>query len=117
MPLLYRGRQGAAEPLTRLLEPCRSYLGLGSRVQVDRCLPSKADLSDLIQETMFFAHRSFHEFRGDTERELVAWLRQILAWRLARLIRRYQTRGKLKIRRDPPLPDICRFFFAFCLST
>ncbi len=92
--LLYRARQGDAEALSRLLELYRSYLRLFSRVQVDRCLQSKTDLSDLIQETMFIAHRSFHEFRGDTERELVAWLRQILASRLAHLIRRYQTQRR-----------------------
>ncbi len=92
--LLHRARQGDAEALTRLLDLYRSYLRLFSRVQVDRCLQSKADLSDLIQETMFIAHRSFHEFRGDTERELVAWLRQILASRLAHLIRRYKTQRR-----------------------
>jgi RNA polymerase sigma-70 factor (ECF subfamily) len=92
--LLHRARLGDAEALSRLLGLYRSYLRLCSRVQVDRCLQSKADLSDLIQETMFIAHRSFHEFRGDTERELVAWLRQILVSRLAHLIRRYKTHSR-----------------------
>ena len=92
--LLHRARLGDAEALAQLLEMYRNYLRLVSRVQVDRCLQSKADVSDLIQETMFIAHRSFHEFRGDTEMELLAWLRQILVSRLAHLIRRYQTQRR-----------------------
>ncbi len=92
--LLHRARLGDAEALARLLEMYRNYLRLVSRVQVDRCLRSKADASDLIQETLFIAHRSFHEFRGDTERELLAWLQQILVSRLARLIRRYQAQRR-----------------------
>jgi Sigma-70 region 2 len=35
------------------------------------------DASDLIQETMLEAYRDFHRFRGVTEAEWLAWLRQI----------------------------------------
>src|SRR5205807_5190591 len=35
------------------------------------------------------AHRHFAHFRGASEAELVCWLRQILATRLADLVRRY----------------------------
>jgi RNA polymerase sigma-70 factor, ECF subfamily len=34
--------------------------------------------SDLVQETMLAAHGDFGKFRGSSERELLAWLRQIL---------------------------------------
>jgi RNA polymerase sigma-70 factor, ECF subfamily len=34
--------------------------------------------SDLVQETMLAAHCDFSKFRGCSERELLAWLRQIL---------------------------------------
>ena len=34
--------------------------------------------SDIVQETMLAAHRDFMKFRGVSEREFLAWLRQIL---------------------------------------
>jgi RNA polymerase sigma-70 factor, ECF subfamily len=92
--LLNLARRGDADALARLLEMYRSYLRLCSRVQVDRYLRGKADVSDLIQETLFIARRSFHEFCGDSEHELVAWLRQILVSRLTHLIHRYETQRR-----------------------
>src|SRR5262249_8664590 len=37
------------------------------------------DASDVVQETLLKAHENLGQFRGQTEAELVAWLRQILA--------------------------------------
>src|SRR5262249_2931996 len=53
-----------------------------------RHLRGKVDPSDLVQETFLTAHRDFARFHGTTEAELVAWLRRILASRLADLVRR-----------------------------
>jgi len=41
-------------------------------------LREKAAPSDMVQETLLKAHRSFDPFRGRTEPELATWLRQIL---------------------------------------
>src|SRR5262249_35843416 len=88
---------GAA--LGRLLERYGNYLTLLARLQVGRRLRGKLDPSDLVQETFLKAHRDFARFRGDTEPEFVAWLRQILAAGLAGQVRRYLgTQG-----RDPRL--------------
>ena len=38
----------------------------------------RSEAEDLVQETMLAAHCDFAKFRGSTERELLAWLRQIL---------------------------------------
>src|SRR5207245_5417158 len=52
-------------------------------------LQVKVDPADLVQESFLSAHRDFARFRGTTEPEWSAWLRQILAARLGDLMRRY----------------------------
>jgi RNA polymerase sigma-70 factor (ECF subfamily) len=68
----------------------RNYLELLARLQIGRRLQSKVDAADLVQETFLDAHASFADFRGETEQELVAWLRRVLAFNLASLVRRYR---------------------------
>jgi RNA polymerase sigma-70 factor (ECF subfamily) len=43
----------------------------------------------VVQETFLAAHRDFQSFRGTTEAEFVSWLRNIMANRLADLMRRH----------------------------
>lgn len=77
------------------LEGYRTYLTLLARLQLGRRLQVKADPADVVQETFLQAHRKWAQFSGTTEAELLAWLRQILASRLAKLARRYLgTRGR-----------------------
>ena len=54
----------------------------------------------MVQETFFLAHRDFEQFRGQTEREFAAWLRQILINSLARLVRRHVLAEKRDFRRE-----------------
>jgi RNA polymerase sigma-70 factor (ECF subfamily) len=75
--------------LGELLELYRGYLALLARLQVGRRLQGKVDASDVVQETFLDAYRHFPQFLGTTEAELVGWLRQILAGRLAKLLRHY----------------------------
>ncbi len=92
---LKAARKGDPETAGRLLEPYRRYLTLLARVQIVRQLQGKADPSDIVQETFLDAHRGLAAFRGGTEAELLAWLRKILAARMADLVRRYLgTRGR-----------------------
>ena len=87
--LLRRAGEGDTVALGELLELYRNYLALLARLQIGRQLQGKADDSDLVQETFLKAHREFGEFRGGTEAEFVGWLRQILAFNLANLVRHY----------------------------
>jgi RNA polymerase sigma-70 factor (ECF subfamily) len=48
------------------------------------------DASDVAQETLLAAFTDFAQFRGASEGELLAWLRGILAHRLAMAVRRYR---------------------------
>jgi RNA polymerase sigma-70 factor (ECF subfamily) len=87
--LLRLARAGCGTALGQLLEGYRSYLALLARVQIGRRLQDKADAADLVQETFLAAHRHFGTFRGTCEPEFLAWLRRILASRVAKLVRRY----------------------------
>jgi RNA polymerase sigma-70 factor, ECF subfamily len=87
--LLREALAGDAGSLGRLLELYRRYLALLARVQIGQRLQGKVDESDLVQETFLEAHRHFPRFQGTSEAQLVRWLRQILATRLADTLRRY----------------------------
>ncbi|MEX2138373.1 MAG: sigma-70 family RNA polymerase sigma factor [Pirellulales bacterium] len=100
--LLRLARRGDGQALGALLDLYRNYLKLLARVQIDRRLGRKVDASDVVQETFLAVHRFFGQFRGQTEAELVAWLRQILAGTLAKLVRHYHRtqRRRLALERD-----------------
>jgi RNA polymerase sigma-70 factor (ECF subfamily) len=103
--LLLQARAGDASALGRLLEQYRNYLGLLARLQVGRRLQGKVDPSDLVQETFLAAHRKFGQFRGPTEADLAGWLRQILASRLAKLMRHYYGTQRRDIRLERELAN------------
>lgn len=87
--LLRQARAGDVPALGQLLELYRPYLALLARLQIGRRLQGKVDPADLVQETFLEAHRDFGQFQGGGEKELVGWLRQILALNLANQVRRY----------------------------
>lgn len=76
--LLEKARHGEAEALGQLLQIYRNYLTILAATQLDRRLRRRMSPSDLVQETMLAAHCDFAKFRGTSQRQLLAWLRQIL---------------------------------------
>jgi RNA polymerase sigma-70 factor (ECF subfamily) len=87
--LVCLARAGDDSALGQLLQGFRNYLTMLARLQIGRRLQGKVDADDLVQETFLEAHRDFGQFRGTTESQLTAWLRQILASNLANLVQRY----------------------------
>ena len=69
------------------LDRYRSYLHLLAQLQLNRRFQGKLDASDVVQETLLQAHQSLDQFRGRSEAELAAWLRQILARKLTHAVR------------------------------
>ena len=100
--LLDQARAGSEAAIGQLLEAYAGYLNLLARVQIGRRLQGKADAGDLVQETFLEAHRQIRNFRGNTEAELLAWLRRILAGQIALMLRRYLgTKGRdVKLERE-----------------
>src|SRR6185295_17058218 len=101
--LLQSAREGDPEPLGRLLDRYRAYLALLARMQIGPSLRSKFDESDVVQETFLQAHRALGGFRGETESELVAWLRTILASRVAKQVRRFHGTGRRDVQLEREL--------------
>ncbi|HZW30076.1 MAG TPA: sigma-70 family RNA polymerase sigma factor [Isosphaeraceae bacterium] len=71
------------------LERYRGWLAVLARLQVAPRFRAKFDASDIVQQTLLEAVRDWPKFRGRTEAELAAWLRQILAHVLLHEIRRH----------------------------
>jgi RNA polymerase sigma-70 factor (ECF subfamily) len=82
-------RRGDTAGQGELLQRYRPWLHLLARLQLERRFQGKFDASDLVQQTLLEAVRALPQFRGGTEAEFTAWLRQILAHVLAHAIRRY----------------------------
>ena len=87
LPEFARGAGDSA--LGRRLEAHRDYLTVLARLQIGQRLQGKVDPTDVVQETFLHAVRDLAQFRGSSDKELAAWLRQLLAARLADLVRRY----------------------------
>jgi RNA polymerase sigma-70 factor (ECF subfamily) len=77
-----------ARPAPELpLEQYRDYLLLLARAQLDPRWQAKVSPSDLVQQSLLEAHRDADQFHGQTDDELRAWLRRILAHNLANVAR------------------------------
>jgi RNA polymerase sigma-70 factor (ECF subfamily) len=81
------------------LERHRPYLTLLARAHLKLWDASKLSSSDVVQQTMLDAFAKRDQFRGTTDAELSAWLRQILKHNLLDVLRD-QRREKRDVRRE-----------------
>ena len=86
---IQKAKKGDEESLGALLASYERYLKLLAEVQLGGELRRKVDASDIVQETFLEAHRAFERFEGTQGDQLIAWLKSILATRLANTMRHY----------------------------
>jgi RNA polymerase sigma-70 factor (ECF subfamily) len=96
-------RAGSGEALGQILEACRRYLLGIAQQELDPELRAKGGASDLVQETFLEAQRDFPRFQGNSEAELLAWLRQLLRFHLSKFRRHYRTTQKRNLGREVSL--------------
>ena len=104
--LLLAARAGDSESLGRLLQIYWNYLKLLASTKIDRKLHARFSASDVVQEAFLDAHRGFAQFRGETEREFRAWLRQIFVNKLWQLVQQHARAEKRNVHCEASLKAI-----------
>ncbi|WP_390895569.1 sigma-70 family RNA polymerase sigma factor [Stieleria tagensis] len=104
--LLANARAGDRQSLGRLLQWYANYLTILASTQLDRRLRRRLSPSDIVQEAMLAAHQDFAGFRGNSQGELLCWLRAILIHTLHRNFKRHVTVEKRDIRREVSLEHV-----------
>jgi RNA polymerase sigma-70 factor (ECF subfamily) len=95
--LLAQAHAGSVEATGRLLETFRPYLLAIANQELDTDLRAKGGASDLVQDTFAEALRGINAFRGQSEREFLAWLRQILLHNIANFDRHFSAALKRRV--------------------
>jgi RNA polymerase sigma-70 factor (ECF subfamily) len=66
-------------------------------------LTAKASASDLVQETFLEVQRDFAQFKGNSEAELLAWLRRMLLNNIGNFARQFHATDKRRLSREMPI--------------
>ncbi len=85
---------GDGAALGVLLDIYRNYLRFMARSLLDEALKTRIEASDLVQETYLKAYKQFEQFSGATERELIAWMRQILVHNIRDQAKHHRRHGR-----------------------
>ena len=93
-------RAGSPEALGQALEACRDYLLRIAQRELGPDLQAKGGASDLVQVTVLDAIRDFAHFHGNTDTELLQWLRRLLLNNLADFTRQYRDTAKRQIEQE-----------------
>jgi RNA polymerase sigma-70 factor, ECF subfamily len=100
---LAAARAGSQEALGQALEACRGYLLRIAQRELGPQLQAKGGASDLVQQTLLEACRDFARFQGDSETDLLVWLRRLLLNNLADFSRHYRDTDKRQFQREVAL--------------
>jgi RNA polymerase sigma-70 factor, ECF subfamily len=98
--MISRARHGDKSTVGALLQLYRNYLLVLAATQLENRIQPRVSPSDVVQETMLRAHKNFAQFRGTTEQELLAWLRQILVNNLAKFVEQHMLAARRDVRRE-----------------
>jgi RNA polymerase sigma-70 factor (ECF subfamily) len=85
--LIPKARSGDQDALSQLCACYRPYLQTMAALKIGRGMERRVDASDVVQETEIDMVRGIGMFRGKTESELSAWLKQMLRRNIANKVR------------------------------
>lgn len=102
--MIHEAQRGSVESLNRLLMQMERPLRKMAEQENSPLLRPKIGDSDLVQESLLDASRSFGRFQGTTADELTAWMRQILLNNLSHHRRSYLGTEKRDVLREEPWP-------------
>jgi RNA polymerase sigma-70 factor (ECF subfamily) len=100
---LAAARAGDPDAADNLFACVRPWLQILARTQLGRHLQAKSDPSDVVQIALLEAVRALGQFRGGTEEEFLAWLRQVLANAIRHEARRYTGTAARDVAREESL--------------
>ena len=95
--LVVKARAGSHEALGELLQRCRRYLWLVGERELSARVQGKESPSDVVQLTCMDAQKNFEHFVGQTQHDLLAWLRTILLHHVTHVHRRYEQTDKRNV--------------------
>ena len=101
--LIHRAVAGDRDALGELLARHHAYLSMLASGQLHHRMQSKADASDLVQETYLVVQSQISTFRGATDAEFASWLRRILVRVLAQHFRRFLGTQRRDVRLEESL--------------
>ncbi|MEQ9408545.1 MAG: sigma-70 family RNA polymerase sigma factor [Fuerstiella sp.] len=104
--LLSAARAGRTDRLAELLQYYRHYLTKLASARIGHRLRARVSASDVVQDTVLEVVRDFQNFQGRTDREFLAWLRQILINNLMQTVERHWHTGKRDVRREIRLQQV-----------
>lgn len=97
--LIPKTRDGDEEAREQLLQQFQSYLQWMATEHLDAATRQKVAPSDVVQQTFALVVENFDGFRGNTQAEFRAWIKQILLRELADARRKFRT-AKRDLKRE-----------------
>ncbi len=76
--LIQRAQEGCRDSFDILSRNCWTYLLMAAREELGRDLQQKVAASDLVQQTLLTAYAKFDQFKGQSDKELISWMKMIL---------------------------------------
>lgn len=103
---LASAKEGETSALGKVLNSYRNHLLLIANRELGESIQAKIGASDVVQETFLEAQEIFPRFHGKSREELVAWLTQILEFKLAQVRRRFAGTQMRDISREERLAPV-----------
>jgi len=103
--LIAEARAGNDEALGLLLDRYRPYLRLLAQRRLGPDVQARVDPSDVVQRAYLDVYRDWATFRGQAERELIAWLRRVLENNAAETVQEHIVAKKRSTKKEKRLAD------------